>query len=125
MITSHYGENLNAFQVEEPDLPQGFEVIKQEDLEFLFVCHAHEFRDSLFIIIRENPLAWLWKFYNATPLYVSSDYQLWLEIAFSQIKFLSCWFFEMLLITIIVQPPSAFDVFHSLQCKVHVSDNSV
>ena len=31
MVTSHYDENLNAFQVEEPDLPQGFEVIKQEE----------------------------------------------------------------------------------------------
>lgn len=59
MVTSHYDENLNAFQVEEPNLPQGFEVIKQEDLEFPFVCHSHKFRESLYIIIKENPLAWL------------------------------------------------------------------
>ena len=59
MVTSHYDENLNAFQVEEPDLPQGFEVIKQEDLEFPFVCHSHKLRDSLYIIIKANPLAWL------------------------------------------------------------------
>lgn len=59
MVTSHYDENLNAFQVEEPDLPQGFEVMKQEDLEFPFVCHSHKFRDRLYIIIKENPLAWL------------------------------------------------------------------
>lgn len=40
MVTSHYDENLNAFQVEESDFPQGFEVIKQEDLELPYVCHS-------------------------------------------------------------------------------------
>ena len=59
MVTSHYDENLNAFQVEESDFPQGFEVIKQEDLELPYVCHSHKFRDKLYIIIKENPLAWL------------------------------------------------------------------
>ena len=45
MVTSHYDENLNAFQIEEPDLPQCLEVIKQEYLEFPSVCHSHKFRD--------------------------------------------------------------------------------
>lgn len=59
MVTSHYGENLNAFQVKESDFPQGFEVIKQEDLEFPCVCHLHKCQDRVYIITKENPLAWL------------------------------------------------------------------
>lgn len=59
MVTVQYDENLNSFQVEEPDLPQGFEVVKQEELELPFVYHSHKFRDKLYIILKENPLAWL------------------------------------------------------------------
>ena len=59
MVTSHYDEDFNSFQVEEPVLPQGFEVIRQEDLKLPFVCHSHKFADKLHIIIKESPLAWL------------------------------------------------------------------
>ena len=59
VITVQYDDNLNSFHVEEPDLPQGFEVVKQEKLELPFVYHSHKVGDKLYIILKENPLAWI------------------------------------------------------------------
>ena len=59
VITSNYNEDLNAFQIIEPDLPQGFEIVRQNNLEMPFVCHPYKFRGNTYIILKENPFAWL------------------------------------------------------------------
>lgn len=59
VITSNYNEDLNAFQIMEPDLPQGFEIVRQNNLEMPFVCHPYKFRGNTYIILKENPFAWL------------------------------------------------------------------
>lgn len=59
MVNVQFNDNLNSFQVKEPDLPQGFEIVKQEELELPFLYHAHKFEKKLYIILKENPLGWL------------------------------------------------------------------
>ncbi|RMX46803.1 hypothetical protein pdam_00025136, partial [Pocillopora damicornis] len=56
MVNVQFDDNLNSFQVKEPDLPQGFEIVKQEELELPFLYHAHKFEKKLYIILKENPL---------------------------------------------------------------------
>lgn len=59
VTTLKYNEDLNAFQIKEPDLPQGFEIVRQEKLELPFVCHPYKLRENTYVILKENPFAWL------------------------------------------------------------------
>lgn len=43
MVNVQFDDNLNSFQVKKPDIPQGFEIVKQEELELPFLYHAHKF----------------------------------------------------------------------------------
>lgn len=47
MVNVQFDDNLNSFQVKEPDLPQGFEIVKQEELELPFLYHAHKFEKKV------------------------------------------------------------------------------
>lgn len=56
MVNVQFDDNLNSFQVKEPDLPQGFEIVKQEELELPFLYHAHKFEKSYISFLRKTLL---------------------------------------------------------------------
>ena len=59
VTTLKYNEDLNAFQIKEPHLRQGFEFVRQENLELPFVCHPYKLREKTYVILKENTFAWL------------------------------------------------------------------
>ena len=58
VTTLNFNEDLNAFEIKEADLPQGFEIVRQNNLEMPFVCHPYNFRVNTYVILKENPFAW-------------------------------------------------------------------
>ena len=54
MYTDSFCEELNAFEISEPDMAQGYDVISHCDLYSYQVCHAHKKRDKHFITCKEN-----------------------------------------------------------------------
>ena len=58
VTNSRYMDSVNAFVIEEEELPQGYEVIKHSELESPFVYHSHKFQDKNCIVFKENPFSW-------------------------------------------------------------------
>lgn len=52
VTTLNFNEDLNAFEIKEADLPQGFEIVRQNNLEMLFLCHPYNFRVNTYVIFK-------------------------------------------------------------------------
>ncbi|KAK2555549.1 hypothetical protein P5673_022892 [Acropora cervicornis] len=57
VTNSGYMDSINAFVIEEEELPQGYEVIKHSELESPFVYHSYKFQDKNCIVLKENPFS--------------------------------------------------------------------
>ncbi|XP_031549388.1 uncharacterized protein LOC116286933 [Actinia tenebrosa] len=54
MHTTSFCEELNTYEIEEPHLPEGQEILASSEISHPKVCHTYQFNEKLYIVQREN-----------------------------------------------------------------------